>query len=267
MIWKRVSTKFPCPICKHDSWCMVNGVAVMCMRVASEQTKAFRDGSVAYIHRLTEPLPDLPKVDRKPEPVINCAKLLDAWVRNMPFGLVRLATKLGVSQNALARLNCCFAREHHAWAFPMRDGYGELVGIRLRHESGKKWAVPGSHAGIFLPCGDAQELALICEGPTDTAAALSMGFFAVGRPSCSGGGGHIRTALKRLCVRRAVIVADKDDPGMRGAMMLAEQLPVSNCIVLLPTKDVREFANRGGDRTTFESILSALVWRQPKVNV
>lgn len=267
MNWKRVNPKFRCPICKHDSWCLVSADAVLCMRVTSDRSKVLRDGSTGYVHRLNEPIKVPTSEFRKPVPVINVGKLLDRWFSKMPHALKRLAVRLGVSEQSLSRLNCCFASEHHAWAFPMRDGYGELVGIRLRSDTGQKWAVKGSHQGIFLPVGNAQEMVVVCEGPTDTAAALTLGYFAIGRPSCSGGGGDVRTAVKRLCVRRAVLVADNDGPGMNGAVMLADQLPVPNSILLLPSKDIRSFLNAGGTKGSLDAIIDGLVWRQPKVRV
>ena len=58
---------------------------------------------------------------------------------------------------------------------------------------------------------------LICEGPTDTAALLDMGFAnVVGRPSCTGG---IKLLVELVCQRRSeevVVVADGDEPGQGG---------------------------------------------------
>jgi hypothetical protein len=69
----------------------------------------------------------------------------------------------------------------------MCDGYGEVVGIRLRNERGK-FAVRGSRQGVFVAGVPAQKTLFVCEGPTDTAAAVDLGLFAVGRPNCCCGG-------------------------------------------------------------------------------
>jgi hypothetical protein len=70
----------------------------------------------------------------------------------------------------------------------MMDVAGRVQGIRLRFSNGRKLAVRGGREGLFVPSGlAATNQLLICEGPTDTAALLDLGFAAVGRPSCAGG--------------------------------------------------------------------------------
>lgn len=262
--WQRVSRKCRCPICNHDSWCLIATDGVICMRVQSSRVVHFKGGETGYVHPLNG-TPQLPNKQSKPEPTINCTALLNEWSHVNSRPLCHLALRLGVSENSLARLNCIYAREHNAWAFPMRDGYGELVGIRLRNDRGDKWAIKGSHQGIFLPFTDPQEICIICEGPTDTAAALSMGFFAIGRPSCSGGVQYVRTAIRRFGVRRAIIMSDNDEPGMKGAFALAEFLPIPSCILLLPCKDLRQMLCHGGTKETIMNMVESVVWRQPQV--
>ena len=63
----------------------------------------------------------------------------------------RLASQLGVTAASLREIGAAWAPQHNAWAFVMRNAWGEPVGIRLRMESGRKFAVTGSHAGIFIP--------------------------------------------------------------------------------------------------------------------
>jgi phage/plasmid primase-like uncharacterized protein len=171
-----------------------------------------------------------------------------------------LAGALGVSAAALASLNAVYAPPHQAWAFPMKDGYGNAVGVRLRANDGRKWAVRGSRQGIFLPETEPQRRVYVCEGPTDTAAALTIGLFAVGRPSCNCGGAEIRTACQRLGIREAVIVADNDRPGLQGAARVAGELGVKACIFVPPAKDIREFVQLGGTRQLIESELKNTVW-------
>lgn len=88
-----------------------------------------------------------------------------------------------------------------AAAFPMRDGAGDVIGIRYRDlKTGKKWALRGSHNGLFIvpeyiPV-ECDEI-VVCEGPTDTLAAVSCGMYAIGRACCQGGADHIREYLRR----------------------------------------------------------------------
>ena len=100
---------------------------------------------------------------------------------------------LGVSVESLRRLGVGWSAKHRAWAFPMSNAAGDVLGIRLRLPGGKKLSVKGGKEGLVhsrrgplrLPSG--RLLLLIAEGPTDTAALLDLGFSAVGRPSCTGG--------------------------------------------------------------------------------
>jgi hypothetical protein len=266
--WTRVSRKDRCPVCGNSSWCTYTDSVVLCMRVESNRSKLLKSGETGWIHRVGEETPARPSTVEREDKVpstINSSALIRDWSSATPRGLMaQLAVKLGVNMEAMDMLNCCWAKPHRAWAFPMSDGYGNYVGIRLRAESGAKWAVRGSHQGIFLPRAGAQENMLIVEGPTDAAAGLSIGFFTVGRPSCSGGAQHLIAAIRRLGVREAVIVSDNDDPGTKGASMLAQLLPVRSCLVLLPTKDLRQFVNAGGNKVTLNALIKGCLWNQPR---
>lgn len=103
----------------------------------------------------------------------------------------------------------------------------------------------------------------ICEGPSDTAAAMTLGLRAIGRPSCLGLESMIVEYVKTKKAHRVVLICDNDDPGLRGAAKLQGMLPVLSCIYVPPTKDIREFLNRGGDRRMIESSIRDLVWTQP----
>lgn len=263
MNWKRVNREHRCPACNHDTWCLYNDEAALCMRVASPRPVDIKGGEVGWIHRLkdTDASRRYPEKRQPPAPVINVGKLIRAWNKETRTEQIRFhAAMLGVSFISLVNLHASWAKEHNAWAWPMRDGYGNFIGIRLRSNWGKKWAVPGSHNGIFLPFIEPQETVVICEGPTDTAAALSMGVYAIGRPSCSGGVDHLLAVVRRLNIRRVVIVADNDDPGLIGATTLQNHLPVPSCVMVLPCKDMRKFVNSGGNQTVFNDILKGIIW-------
>jgi len=165
-----------------------------------------------------------------------------------------------MTTQSLLALNCCWASPHKAWAFAMRDGYGNMVGIRLRTESGKKFAVPGSHQGLFIPKDKWDKMLMLTEGPTDCAAAIDLGYWAIGRPSCSGGVSEVITFVKQRKVRRAVIVSDNDSPGVLGAAELQRRLPCSSCILVLPAKDVRAFVGLGGTKALMDSMIGSAIW-------
>ena len=160
------------------------------------------------------PLPSPPR--RRPP--INATAIHRDWLASTtPGAVAAFAASLGVSAPSLAAVGAAWAAPYAAWAFPMCDGYGNVVGIRLRKERGK-FAVRGSRQGIFLCAGvSAQRTLFVCEGPTDTAAALDLGLFAAGRPNCCCGGLEMRTYARRHKCDRAVIIADNDKPGLDGA--------------------------------------------------
>jgi DNA primase len=148
----------------------------------------------------------------------------------------------------------------------MCDGHGNVVGIRLRNDRGK-FAVRGSRQGLFISaeCGvrnaERADVLFVCEGPTDTAAVLELGLFAVGRPNCCCGGPEIRTYARRQAVNRVVIVADNDRPGLDGARKVGGELKLPFAIYVPPAKDVREFVRLGGTRAMIENTLKGIVWQ------
>lgn len=274
MNWQRVTRQQLCPICHKPDWCMIapRGDVVLCMRVVSSKPHEIEGGEVGYFHDIKDADVRFCRHNREAkneqDPVINVGKLMDRWREETEDTMIeQFAEALGLRLFALQHLRCVRAREHCAWAFPMFDGYGNYVGVRLRTTDGsRKWAVRGSHQGVFLPYHHGWNLygqtrmALVCEGPTDTAAALSIGFYAVGRPSCGGGMADIITAFRRLGVTSAVIVADSDEVGCRGATMLQKHLPIRSALIVLPAKDLREFVRLGGTRELLDSMINNLVW-------
>ncbi len=104
---------------------------------------------------------------------------------------------------------------------------------------------------------------MITEGPTDTAAAISLGYFAIGRPNCCGGIEFIKSALRYLGIRRVVIVSDLDDPGLRGATTLGLHLQIPWAILTCPAKDLRTAIQAGITRQVCDNMINQLIWKQP----
>jgi 5S rRNA maturation endonuclease (ribonuclease M5) len=241
---------------------------VLCMRIQSERSKTLRGGETGWLHPLGDAKPFVRENRAVEPPSINVRKVLREWFLSTDHShITELAERLVVDPAALTALECQLAPGYASmtWGFPMKDGYGNYIGIRLRNAEGRKWAVTGSRAGIFIPKIPPRRRMMITEGPTDTAAGISLGLYTVGRPSCSGGSTHLIDHVKRARVAEVVIVADNDDPGIRGAQELQHWLPVPSCILMLPCKDLREFlALRIGDKSTIDSMIDQLVWTQPK---
>lgn len=237
---------------------MIGTQFILCNRVASDKPQP----GGGWLHLLdSRPAATLRPMPKPPKPVRSFSGTLEQWARETPhLALLGLAQALGVSPEALASLRAVYAKPHRAWAFPMCDAAGKVIGIRLRAEDGRKWAVRGSRQGIFLPEVEPHPPVFICEGPTDTAAALTLGVFAIGRPSCNCGADEIRAACKRFGIFRAVIVADHDAPGQHGAARLARELRMKWLIWTPPAKDLRRWLMAGGSRQLMESNLQDILW-------
>ena len=248
--FSRVSRAVPCPICRKPDWCLVcsknpeDPERVICSR--TESTRKW--GDAGWLHQLKQ-------ADRKPRafsqrvvtiPAQRSSKRMADLAINFESrvdsaALRSLSSSLGVSVASLHSLRIGWTRS--AWSFPMSTGMGEVVGIRLRRPNGEKLAVPGSKNGIFIPVQvDFTGCLVVCEGPTDAAALLDRGYFAVGRPSCNGGANELARYVRQLRPSSLVIVADNDMPGRRGADTLAAVLlPLSPAVkVVVPPDDVAD---------------------------
>jgi len=155
----------------------------------------------------------------------------------------------------------------------MRDGGGAVTGIRLRDGGGHKWAVRGGGDGLFYdPAMESAPELAVCEGPTDTAAALTLGLAAAGRPSCSSGVDALRALVRRLGCQKVTVIADHDDakrrpdgsawfPGVQGARSLASVLGRMTRIVVPPAKDLRAWLIEGATRQDYEALAKSATWR------
>ena len=279
--WQRVSRRRPCPVCGKPDWCLYAGpadspTAAICQRVESDK----RAGEAGWLHKLRDD-PSQPTRRRvrtvrpaTPEaPPRDFGRLAADCRDAMGTGLLgRLAADLGLSADSLQRLGVGWSWSSKAWTFPMADAAGRIVGIRLRLPSGRKLAVKGSREGLFIPEGiEPGGRLLVCEGPTDCAALLDLGFPAVGRPSCSGGVKHLCELVKRLQPQEVVIVGDGDAPGQRGAENLASVLVayVSGGVRVItppaPHKDARAWLRAGGTPADVQAAIEAAPVRRLRV--
>lgn len=268
MKWVRVTRQHRCPLCDHPDWCSVSedGQTVVCMRTESD--KPCKSGG--WFHKLGEPIEFKPEPCRKPEPVPteDFADLACEYERNLQ-DINMPARDLGVSARSLERLQVGWSGK--GYSFPMRNGREHIIGIRIRGK-GRKWCVPGSHNGLFWPEGvysGRNYPLMICEGESDCAALLTLGFDAIGRPSCQGGVDHTIEFLKGRR-REVIIIADKDPPkkrpdgsvwypGQEGAARLAQAIrPVVRTLkVIKPPfdKDIRDWLRSGATRAVVEAVI------------
>ncbi len=253
--WKRVTVAHPCPVCgrpkpEHKAtWCIytTDGTAAICPFTAGGAYKNL--GAAGYLHRRTDhillssaQLREKPLPERKP--IVNWPALTALYCRAVKDDrLCALAFKLGVLPEALSRLHVGLCAQD-VWTFPMSDGE-KVIGIRTRTTDGEKKAVYGSRSGLFIPANlRGVDLLLVCEGPTDTAAMLSIGFDAIGRADCN----HVKYTDRVCKGRDIVIVADPDEVGRRGASQVQKYL-YPHCVrvrvTIPPAKDARAWVKAG----------------------
>lgn len=234
------------------------------MRVESD--KQMRNGG--YLHRTNTPIPYVQPtrkaIEDKP---IDSQSMWQRWFDRTDYQhLDGFGMSLGVDTDCLRAIGCAWSTLH-AWAFPMRAADENVIGIRLRDDQGNKWAVRGSKAGLFIPNEYSyvpDRIAYLVEGPTDLAAAMTIGLRAFGRPACLGQEHFILQYVAQQKIGRLVIVTDNDDPGLRGAEKLQSMLPIHSCIWIPPTKDIREFVNLGGNYNDMQAQLKDLVWTKAR---
>lgn len=273
--WKRVTRAAPCPVCEKTDWCGVSadGAAACCMRVQSDHP--VKNGG--WLHRLKD-LPPIPTRRPMPrqsppasEPTIDAREVWVSYRKAADLDSIDvIARSLGVPDWAMWDMGAG-TDQHGNLAMPMRDGHLDIVGIRLRSRDGKKWAVKGSRAGVFIPLHYRPWMwslnghAVVVEGPTDAAAVLALRLIPIGRPSCLGCEQTLMDAARTIGASALTVVADNDGPGVMGARRLCASLHGSGIRHRLVTagghKDVREWFKSGVDRKTVEMQWAQALWR------
>ncbi len=261
--WRRVNRERPCPICGHTDWCSTSadGAVAICMR--AESARPTKNGG--FLHRLTDaPRPQTPRavVLRIRSAAPDFTPLATSYQEAASADqLDELAAQLGVSVANLNAFRVGWSCSHDAHTFPMADpASGRVCGIRLRAVDGAKCSVSGGREGLFLPLDldVTGKTLLVCEGASDAVAAHSVGFTAtVGRPSCSGGTSHIVALVRAQRPACVALVADRDEPGVRGAEALASILVLHHRDVRTITppagvKDLRAWVQSGATREDVE---------------
>lgn len=267
--WTVVTARQPCPICHKPDWCAVSQTtgATNCMRVPSDRPVA-NGGWMHGLKNAPKRPPARPALRTTYEPpdfdaASWWAAARAATVQN-PQHLETWATALGLPADTIAYLGATTTCD--MLAFPMHDGRGNICGIRTRTHEGEKKAITGSKAGVFLPLVGLPAVdVLICEGPTDAAAAMALGFEPIGRPSCIGQEQHVIDTIRRWGSSRATICADSDGPGIAGANRLADAIRASRIAVRMVTptghKDLRDWLRHGATRATVDAAWQQAAWR------
>ncbi len=282
--WRRVSRSSPCPICGKPNWCLVSTdeAVAICPRISEAAVKDL--GEAGWLHRLKD-LPWQPDRPRRSviriTPPYSSKRDLTRLVNNFrdavdPDSLKCLADELSLSVTSLFRLAVGWSHEVGAWIFPVSDEGGRIVGCNRRYRDGSKRMLHGHHVGLYLPTDlpedlDGQTL-LICEGATDTAAALDLGYQAVGRFSCKHGASSLTELVRSRRPGLVVICADAKPQEREGAETLASVLLpyVLGLKVIVPPpphQDLRAWKKDGAVYQTVRQIISVAPIRRFQILV
>lgn len=275
----QVTKQNPCPVCGKPDYCQLGHSKIKCMRVASDFPVDRHDPGKGHYHLYSGDVKptSLPKAAHRPSS-INFSDLHKTYeVTTTLMQRQLLATNLGVLLESIVALRGAWAKFHSAWSFPMRDEQCNIIGLRLRNNDGAKWTVKGSRNGLFIPMIEFGSEIAVVEGPTSTAAMLSMGFSVIGKPSCSSGDELVIEFLKLRGIKRVICVADNDEkkitlpngaekvitPGLDGAQNLQKRIGgVARTVVWTPqAKDVRKALQLGITKQVIESAIKDQVWR------
>lgn len=254
----RVNKELRCPVCGKPDWCLIAAdmTAAICPRIEAGSRK--RCGDAGWLHVFDDYRRTQNEALRMKRTSscqrqsargqsVDFAKVAETCQQRCnDLRVMLLANSLGVTSRSLRQLGIGFSAG--SYTFPMSDERGNIIGIRRRFEDGRKSGVTGSKNGLFIPAGieNAPQL-VICEGPTDCAAALDLGYAAIGRPSCNS---KVAMTVRYVRRRPVIIVADRDTAGIRGAQKLTDALLQngSDVRIILPPlayKDLRQWKESG----------------------
>jgi len=204
------------------------------------------------------------------------------------------AEELGVSSEALMKMRLGWARQNQLlalrtrcvhegyWTLPLYDANENICGIALQPPHGSeahderdqiKKMVSGSKPGVYQARHPklAPEILLVCEGASDTAAALTLGYNAVGRISNTGTHDTVCAYISRYKPDNTVIIPDNDpdsnpiarDLTNMGATKLCEALNERRhkAVVMKPrfAKDLRAWLNNGGTREQLDKAIEKTI--------
>jgi replicative DNA helicase len=256
-----VTTDRPCPVCNGDHKCSVGADGLILCGRSNDKVDGFahlgqakNDPQFGQYRRLgdeaTDPSSRGEFADRR-LPTKDWTQETARFQQNLTPELGReLAGLLLVPLDSLLRLGLGWDPQGY-WTVTERDAEGAVVGINCRDRAGHKRMVPGSTRGLYYVADwDVAGGAILCpEGLSDTAALVTMGLVAVGRPSNTGGVQHLAKLFAGINVNINIIIIGDNDPkldgscpGLDGARTTAEQLAraLGRPIYHAPTPDGRK---------------------------
>lgn len=195
--------------------------------------------SIVKVKYISKPKP------KKPSPEVMQVYLDNSM--NNKYELQFMAEHLHLPWYSLKDIKMRKLCDKSVWITPMFDEHLECIGLKCRSLNGKKWCVPYSKLGIYVPYSfkKSAETCYIFEGESDLAAAVSVGLNAIAKP-CAQYGDNI--IMKYINSPNIIIFADNDrhEVGIKSAVNLAKKLGLNKSVICHDKyKDFREWVNSG----------------------
>ena len=209
--WTEATKEKSCPKCGRDHFCLIGKVAVLCTRIESEKPNKAGYG---WYHPLDE-FASIAYVPKPKERRVSDAELHARWTAILqdcgshPEKIGELADQLGVAPLALNILGVEW--DSRQWLIPMKNHRCLITGLATRWKNGTKMVVTDSRCGLVYGSNwlDYPGPIYIVEGPSDTAAALTLHLCVIGRPSNIGGVELLVRMLGRIN-RKIIVIAERD---------------------------------------------------------
>lgn len=249
--------KVLCPVCGKNDWCLVHveGKKVICPRTKSNMKMA----KSGWLHKVFDNgllTKTIKEQKHQSNLCVNWVRLARQYHRRGSHHIPKMAL-LGMDlQIRYDRLQSIWrvGWDGEAYTIPCYNGQFQMTGIMRRFPDGKKIWVSRSRNGLFLPklkswIGNL----FICEGWTDAACLVQLGFRAIGRANCQTGEKGIKDLLRcRPDIQQVTVIADNDDMGKRGAKdllgSLGHRIPTAMLTVPKQHKDMRQWCQGGATR-------------------
>ncbi len=244
-----------CPVCDKPDGCLIadDGSACICARIQKGSVKKVGKPFVGgYLHILGDfkPLryvvPPKKKVDWNKWTVKFAKQLIN---NREAFG--KLCQSIGLNPISALRF---YIGWHKGWlTVPVYSMMRKVSGIQRRQGSTKRY-MKHSGMGVFVPSAFFQNPSntlAVCEGWTDTVAALEYGYNAIGKVNAYVGNEEVVMYVKtHPTIQRVIVFADNDQDGvgLAGAVETEELLveeDFTTKVVLTPEKDLRACKQKG----------------------
>lgn len=240
--YTRCSKAQPCPVCGRHKYCLLgnNGRVAVCTKV---QEGAYRALNFGYLHFLNGHTHTI--VPEKNDDLIPDASAVFRVYKQLSFfrdDMEPLANALRISPVALLLLGVGYSEKKRCWMFPMYNEKRHMIGLKCRNLKGNKWCFKGSRLGVYMSrVFNPHQMILVCEGESDTAACLGLGYNAIGRASAQTCMKIIPELVKNN--QHIYVFADRDEDGLglRSSERLIEHIGRGTIIYNKEYKDVREW--------------------------